>query len=414
MDQYKNKYKNLLKTICLYLTQQALQKEFSRDLFLFYSHLPAKHSFGFQSAESNYYFENIESCANLSLSKKSVEVSIPYCRALPQNNVLTFIGKLAKYENIFPGVANKFLLYHKMKQYHAKLAYGIFINNTYAYLPIFEKFRIPFIFVLYPGGGFGLNNYYSDKMLQEVFSSKMFRKVIVTMPVTKKYLLAKGFCTEKDIEYIYGGICQFKSDLSAHKFKYKQDKGTFDICFVAHKYSSFGEDKGYDVVIETAKILISKNKDFHIHVVGPWHKNIIDIDGFEDNIHFYGARNGKFFPEFYQRMDIFLSPNRTDRLFLGNFDGFPLGIEGAVSGVYLMSTDPLNMKPDTPFKDLKAPEIINTNPKDVADKILAKLYNLDEFYYNSKLLQQKAIEIFNQDYQMEFRLNLIKEIGGIK
>ena len=79
-----------------------------------------------------------------------------------------------------------------------------------------------------------------------------------------------------------------------------------------------------------------------------------------------------------------------------------------------MSTDPLNMKPDTPFKDLKAPEIINTNPKDVADKILAKLYNLDEFYYNSKLLQQKAIEIFNQDYQMEFRLNLIKEIGGIK
>src|SRR4030066_370297 len=72
---------------------------------------------------------------------------------------------------------------------NAKLFYCVFINNIYDNLNWLEKFKIPFIFTLYPGGGFQINNEIIDKKLKIVFNSPMFKKVIVTQIFTLDYLI---------------------------------------------------------------------------------------------------------------------------------------------------------------------------------------------------------------------------------
>lgn len=378
------------------------------NLILFFSHLPAKISMGFQSAETNYLFSKFENCVNASLNKKDFKIRNNYCHT-PRKKFFKFFIDYLKYVKIFPNTKGKFVLIDLKKKYKANLAYGIFLNNTYMYLPFFEKNNIPFIFTLYPGGGFSLNNPVSDEMLKSIFASKMFRKVIVTMPITRDYLINNNFCPIEKIEYIYGTIIQSSvSDINYDKKYYKKDKDTFDICFVAHKYTPIGEDKGYDVFIETAKKIISLNNEVHFHIIGPWDKNIINIEGFENQIHFYGLKNKEFFKDFYSKMDIFISPNRFQMINLGNFDGFPLGAEAAVAGVYLMAADPLNMKPNTPFKDFKELEVIDINSDKISKSILNKLENLDDFYKKSKILQRRFIEIFNYEKQLEIRKSVIE------
>ena len=84
------------------------------------------------------------------------------------------------------------------RQYSFKLAYSVFLCTTYTLLPFYEKNKIPFIFVLYPNGGFGLNNPSSDAMLQKVCSSPYFRGVVCTQPVIEEYLLTRHFCKKED------------------------------------------------------------------------------------------------------------------------------------------------------------------------------------------------------------------------
>jgi glycosyltransferase involved in cell wall biosynthesis len=235
----------------------------------------------------------------------------------------------------------------------------------------------------------------------------MFKNVIVTMPITKKYLLQKQFCTEEQIEYIYGGIVQ--NNNYKQKLLYKKDKNTFDICFIAHKYSELGKDKGYDTVIEVAKKMISKYKDVHFHIVGPW-ENVIDIGNInKEQIHFYGIQPKDFFVDFYSKMDIYLSPNRYQILQKGNFDGYPLGIEAAYAGVYIMGTDPLSMKDFTPLSGSKGFEVIDNNSDEIIQKIINKIDNLDSFYKDSIEQQTCALQIFNFEKQMEARINIINK-----
>ena len=380
------------------------------NLMLFFSHIPTKQSMGFQSAETNYLFNEFENCVNATLYNKDFPIKNTYCQ-IPRKNKFKFWNDSLRYIKIFSENKGKFVLIDLKSNYKVNLAYGIFLNNAYMYLPFFEKNNIPFIFTLYPGGGFSLNNSVSDEMLRKVFSSPLFNKVIVTMPITRDYLIENNFCPEDKIEYIYGGIIQNAlSDINYEKKYYKKDKQTFDICFVANKYTQIGEDKGYDIFIDVAKKLIPLQKDIHFHVVGPWNKNIINIENYEKQIHFYGFQNKNFFNDFYTKMDIFMSPNRFQMISLGSFDGFPLGAEAIVAGVYPMVSDPLNMKPKTPLKYLSEFEVIDINSDKIAETILDKLNNLEKFYSDSKTIQEKFIEIFDSQKQLEAR-KLIIEYG---
>jgi glycosyltransferase involved in cell wall biosynthesis len=72
-----------------------------------------------------------------------------------------------------------------------KLFYTVFLNNAYKFLTAFNTVKIPFIFTLYPGGGFGLNNLESDNKLLEIGKSPYLQKIIVTQTATYKKILWK-------------------------------------------------------------------------------------------------------------------------------------------------------------------------------------------------------------------------------
>jgi len=81
-----------------------------------------------------------------------------------------------------------------------------FLTNIYENLVWLEKYKIPFVFTLYPGGGFQIEDFTSDYKLQKVLDSPQFRKVIVNQLFTKEYLISKKFCSADKIEFIFGCV----------------------------------------------------------------------------------------------------------------------------------------------------------------------------------------------------------------
>lgn len=294
-----------------------------------------------------------------------------------------------------------------------KVAIITFVQNLSHNLRFLEKNEIPFIFTLYPGGGFVLNDERSDKILKQACSSKMFQKVIVTQKNTYEYLIKNGFCKEDQIEFIYGVVTPeeiLKNDTSVKRY-YKKEKETLDICFVAHKYSENGLDKGYDLFIELAKKMSQKHKDIYFHVIGGFDENEIDITELGDRIKFYGIKTSKWLKNFYQDMDIIVSPNRPFILSKGAFDGFPTGscTEAMINGVLLICTDELDL--NVKFENQKDLILIKPEIDDILENV-ENLYNnpekIVEIANNGK---EKAKEIYSKENQIEPRINIIKNVA---
>ena len=320
---------------------------------------------------------------------------------------------IEEYENEYPQFKGNVEKLDAEKILQAKAVYTIFIANTYRYIDVIEKFKIPFVFTLYPGGGFELNNKISDEKLERVFSSPYFRKVIVTQKIVHDYLIDNNFCKAEQIEEIFGIVTPLEL-LTKEYFKDKQYFGKYkknlDICFVAHKYTEKGVDKGYDVFIEVAHELIKKYDNIHFHVVGNFDENVLDITQIRDKINFYGTRLSKWFDEFYNDKDIILSPNIPFKLFKGSFDGFPTGCctEAGLNKLAIFCTDELNM--NTKFEDEKEIVIIPHDTKKIVEII-------EKYYYNPEKLQEiaqegylKIKELYNYENQIMPRIKILEEL----
>ena len=292
-----------------------------------------------------------------------------------------------------------------------KLAYFVFLNNAYNFLNFINTFRVQFVFTLYPGGGFDLNDEISDQKLRLVLASKYFQKVIVTQKITYQYLLENSFCDERNIEFIYGAVIPSKKNCSIFPLEkkwFKTDKKTFDICFVAHKYMLQGMNKGYPIFIEVAKILSKINSSFSFHVVGDFNSSDIDLSEIESRVTFYGVQSeSSFFRKFYKFQDIILSPNLPFILYPGNFDGFPTAscVEAALHGVPVFCTDPLSQ--NIHFKDDIDISIISTDPQEITSKVLFYFHHPQKLHKLAKYGQYKCQEIFGNSYQLEPRYNLL-------
>lgn len=268
-----------------------------------------------------------------------------------------------------------------LNSYNKKLAIITFIQNVindeYNNLEFLEKNQIPFIFTLYPGGGFVLNDEKCDEKLKRVFSSKCFKRVIVTQQLTYDYLLDNNFCKKEDIEFIYGIVTPGKllNTKIEDKKNFGYNKENLDICFVAHKYCKNGIDKGYDLFIESAKKLVSKYSNINFHVVGGFDETDIDISEIKDHIKFYGIKDAKWFIDFYKDKDIILSPNRPFKLSSGSFDGFPTGscTDAMLNSVALFCSDELKL--NCKFRDKKDLVIIQPNVDNIVNNV--------EYYYRN-------------------------------
>ncbi len=311
-----------------------------------------------------------------------------------------------------PELKNKLTLLKGFINFNTKLFYCVFINNIYSFVDILERKKIPFVFTLYPGGGFAMNNELSDAKLKKVLSSKLFRKVIVTQKITKDYLLQNDFCKEQQIEFIFGGVVpQISLTKNTDEKKYYQaDKRTLDICFCAAKYMPKGIDKGYDVFIELAHSLSTKYNFVKFHIIGGFSENDIDVSAISDNITFYGYQKFEGLEKIFQNMDILVSPNKPFVLGAGAFDGFPLGtvIEAALNGVMVILSDGLEQ--NTAFVDQQEVVIVESNSESIENVLINLIENppqIKEIGNKGKLKFQK---IYSNEIQMNPRIEILKEI----
>ena len=320
---------------------------------------------------------------------------------------------ITNYKRKYPELSDRVWNLDNNSSFKANLIYGIFLNTAYYDLLHWsEKLQTPFVFTLYPGGGFLLNDEKSDKMLKAIFASPWFRKVIVTQKITYDYLVNNKFCKTKDIEYIFGVVTdnnKINKQIS-NKRHFGINKNTLDICFVAHKYTEKGIDKGYDLFIESAKQLSKKYDNICFHIVGPWTKDIIDTSGIK-NIVFYGSQNPSWFTEFYKDKDIIISANTNNVSAKGAFDGFPTTsvTDAALCEVAMFCTDPLNFN-NGEFKDKNEIIILKHSAKDIVKKIEYYYNNPNELFELSKNGKLKSEYIYSYDNQMIPRVNLLEKI----
>ena len=287
------------------------------------------------------------------------------------------------------------------------------IGTIYDNLKMLENHKIPFIFTLYPGGGFILNDKDSDKKLKEIFQSKYFQRVIVTQKNTYEYLINKGLCDKEKIEFIYGVVTP-KKILEHNNFRknyYTFGKNTLDICFVAHKYCERGLDKGYDLFIEAAKELSKKHENIIFHVIGGFSEHDIDVNELNNKIIFYGLQTSDSLKNLYKKMDIIISPNRPNVLKEGAFDGFPTGsaTEAMINGVTLICTDELKL--NFKFKNNKDIIIIKPNTNEIIESVNRLYNNPKEIVKIAQRGKKKALKIYSNKNQIKPRIRLIKNVA---
>lgn len=293
-----------------------------------------------------------------------------------------------------------------------KIAILTFLANVRENMEIIEKYKIPFVFTLYPGGGFVLNDQNCDLELKRICSSKYFRKVIVTQKNVYKYLIRKKICNKRQIEFIYGVVTpsEILKENNTNKRYYKYNKDTLDLCFVAHKYTQKGIDKGYDIFIEVAKKLSEKYSNINYHIIGGFDEKDIDVSILKNKIKFYGIKDSKWLKDFYANMDIIVSPNRPFKLGKGTFDGFPTGscTEAMINGVMLLCTDELKL--NVKFKNNKDLIIIKPDVNDIRRTIENLYKNPKKITKIAERGKNKAKKIYSKESQIMPRINLIKGI----
>jgi glycosyltransferase involved in cell wall biosynthesis len=318
------------------------------------------------------------------------------------------------YAKFYPTLAKRVHKFHPVRHLKGSGAYAVFLNNIVGYLEYLEKYRLPFVFELYPGGGFYLNDVVSDAHLRRVFASSMFRKVIVTQSITRDYLLHNNFCSDEQIELIFGVVVLsniLNNDTSKRAY-FGLDKDTFDICFVANKYTPRGVDKGYDRFIASAKILSARNPQTRFHIVGNFTETDIEIRGpLEDLATFYGPRLTSFFPQFYGKMDLILSPNVPFAFAPGAFDGFPTGccIEAALCGTALFISDELHLN-NGRFKEGEDLVIIPRDPGRIAEIVERYIRNPAELRLLAANGQRAVRNLFDLRVQMAPRLRILSDL----
>lgn len=371
---------------------------FRRKKFIVYDDVFPNPLSAFRYKEFLFYLENID---DITIYTSGYTVRL----IDKKNNDLKTL--LSQFRSLFPNFKTKVKPINRFTHFKASLAFSLFLSNTYLILPYLTYYKTPFVFTLYPGGGFRLNNSDSDRKLTEIFRSKYFRKVIVTQQVTYDYLIRKGFCEKDKIHMIFGNVATVPSHCNEKKY-YPTTKSSIDICFCANKYSKRGEDKGYDLFIESAKIL-GKTFDFvNFHVIGGFDENDICVKGLP--IYFYGPLETEKLNLLFKQMDIIVSPNRNNILDEGSFDGFPLGscVQAGLNGVLILATDVFNER----IRRFSDQEIICIDPsvEDIIEKTSELIENPDLLYDCAFLGSKKLHELYNDEAQLEERLKVINSI----
>lgn len=358
---------------------------------------------GFRIAEFNAYLDAFPVC-----EVHSTGELIP----LFEPNA-TFHSALRAYEASYPSYQGRVRHFNAFRRIDAALLYSTFLYTTSRILEFVGRRDIPLVFGLYPGGLFRLDDSQSDRLLAQICASAQLAAIVVTQRTTYEYIVEKRLFPKEHIHFIFGVPALDTRDfgLAPPRRIRGVDKSTFDICFVAHKWSPSGRDKGYDIFVEAGKRLVAADDTVRLHVVGPYEPADWDLGSLRDKIIFYGLQTGEFFRNFYCGMDVILSPNVPFVLAPGAFDGFPLTtcVEAARSGVAVCCTDELHE--NTMFVDGREILIVPHDIEETVSVLEHYLNHYDELLIIAKQGKARFDSIYSYEGQIAPRLRVLAQYG---
>ncbi len=381
------------------------------DFVVIDSQFPQKVPLAFRNTEINEYLRRLENARSYTMYPMKPDADAWFKHGYGHTQ-RSFEENKRGYLQYYPENADRIRRLSRLGRYEFRLAYTFFLAETYVLLPFLEAQKIPFVFVLYPGGAFGMGFEPSDVMLRKIFSSEQFRGVIVTQQITMDYLLRGQFCPEEKVTLVFGGFVSFTRKELKEKKRFPKDKQTFDICFVAAKYSDRGVDKGYDLFVEVATLLAQKSDRMRFHVVGGFDAEEIPVSHLKSQIQFYGYQRSEFLLDLYSRMDIALSPNRPGALWPGNFDGFPLNADAAFCGAALFASDELRMNHN--YVDGEDIVIVPLDAAKIAETIWQYYESPGELYALAERGSTLTADLFSIDRQIDARLEVFGRFTTLK
>jgi glycosyltransferase involved in cell wall biosynthesis len=290
--------------------------------------------------------------------------------------------------------------------------YAIFLNNIVQHVEAIERTGKPFAFTLYPGGGFQIGDKLSDNKLQRVFGSPSFQRVIVTQPYTRDYLLKVHALPLSKIHYLQGGMVPRAAFVRPQQRRnFGISKASLDIGFVANRYIPTGEDKGYDLFVETADALSRKGVNATYHVVGPWDATLIPLGDLATRFVFYGFVDTEKLRELGQMLDLILSPNRPGILAKGAFDGFPTGscVEVGLQEAAIFCTDVLKLNTD--FRDGVDLVLVEPNVDNIVRRLWPVIQNPKSLAKIGRNGRRRLRRAFGRERQLLPRLAILRTMN---
>jgi glycosyltransferase involved in cell wall biosynthesis len=372
----------------------------SADLLILDDIFPLNFS-GFRLAEFRNYLEYFKGAFVYSTGES--------ISSLNEKRQLTEV--IQEFESNYPHLKRRTFPYTK-KLPATKATYFVFLSNYASFSECIERLAAPFIFTLYPGGQCLLYDKLCNQTLRDCFSNPLFRKVIVTQPIVQEYLLEQKMIAAEQIVFIPGVVVpdEFLQDNVGDKLLFGQNKDTIDIAFIAHKYTTIGEDKGYDVFIKVAHYLAKHRAKLRFHVIGDFDGSVIDVSQLGDRIVFYGALPTAVLAQSLKGIDMIISPNFSGSIVSGRFDGFPTGsaTQAGLKGVAVFCTDMLMQ--NRSFVDGKDLVLIPYDAKQIAECISTYLENMDKLYELALTGKETFRALYGHAAQIRPRLNLLEDL----
>lgn len=264
------------------------------------------------------------------------------------DEVLTTIGGfddlLDAYRQRHPDLAASVREFSTEGLVDADLAYVMFLNNIAHHLDAFEAAGLPFVFTLYPGGGFAFDDADSDRKLARVLRSPMLRAVVTTQPAVTEYLrLHHPDAPVRAVVGPFPGPGYWVPGPGTRRILDEDvRRNGLRVCFVAHRYTPNGEDKGFPQFVEVVRMLDAAGHPVRGDVVGPFGAEDVPVAS-RHLFTFFGVLESSALRSFFSEQHVLVSPNRPSVLGAGAFDGFPLtsSIEASLCGVALVVSDEL-------------------------------------------------------------------------
>lgn len=327
------------------------------------------------------------------------------------SNNVSVLDSRRKISYIYPNLEKKLYLRSFFNGYNTNLFYCLFYDNLLANLPFLKKYKIPFVFTLYPGGGFLIDNSQVEKNLIEIFSLSNFKGVIVNQYFTKNYLESKFAINSQNILLVPG--VPFNDKVFSDKVNFSKNfLHKLKILFMAQKNIDGGKDKGFDTFINISKILINRGYDISFEIIGNFDESDLDNEFYRSYYSFHGRLSENELSSVLNETHMIISPNKPFFLKPGSFDGFPLGtcvIAGYfLNGLFL--ADFLDESKPTKWIDGENFCRLDEDFENNCKKIIFYLENREEL----KKISVKAREKIRNDYsfqnQIVPRVNLFKTI----